>query len=101
MKRLTSAEIYEAGYAVPSYDILADRRMWRFQEEEWNLPSNAVRLHTVLGISVQVGLVADVRAAAEKQKKEQEFRALQVQVAEIKPKSGYAEKKGPVTIVSG
>lgn len=103
MKPMPSVEIYEAGYAVLLYDIAHDRRTWRFKEEEWRIPMNAVQLHNIPGVATPVALVEDVRAAAMKMKQEQDYRAMHSQIAEIPPKDGTAaaNKKGPVTIVNG
>lgn len=103
MKPLLSVEIYEAGYAVLLYDISHDFRTWRFKEEEWRIPMNAVQLHNIPGVATPVALVSDVRAAAEKMKQAQEYRSLHRQIAEIPPKDGQAgaTKKGPVTIANG
>ena len=60
-----SEAIYAAGYAVPSYDILAYRRFWRYRDEEFNLPANAVYLYDI-GIGFDVGRIDDIRTAAHK-----------------------------------
>ena len=63
---MTSDEIYDAGYAIPMYDIVQSIRHWRFREEEWSLPWNAVPLREIPGVGFYVAKIEDVRAAAEK-----------------------------------
>ncbi len=63
---MTSAEIYDAGYAVSMYDIIASKRHWRFRDEEFTLPYNAVPMRSLEGVSFQVGKIEDVRAACQR-----------------------------------
>ncbi len=59
-----SEAIYAAGYAVPSYDVLAYRRFWRYRDEEFNLPANAVYLYDI-GIGFDVGRIEEIRRCSQ------------------------------------
>lgn len=67
-KRLTSKDIFDMGYAVPSYNICEYTRYWRFREETFKLPANAVSLIDFPPWKCFVAKIEDVRAAADKQK---------------------------------
>ena len=61
--KLTSEQIYAAGYALPCYDILAAKRHWRYREEEFTTEWNAVPLREIDGVPFSVGRIEDVRRA--------------------------------------
>ncbi len=63
MDVVRTQEIFDAGYAIALYNIATDRRIWRYRDEEIELPSNAVLLHSLDGVSYSVAKIEDVRAA--------------------------------------
>lgn len=64
---MKSKDIFDAGYAVPSYDMLGQYRFWRYRDEEFQLPANAVPLIEIDGLNFYVGRIDVVRKAAEAQ----------------------------------
>ena len=56
---MTTQAIYDLGYALCLYAISADRRTWRFNEEEFVLPFDAVPVINLLGFSA--ARIEDVR----------------------------------------
>jgi len=61
---MTSKQIFDAGYAIPAYDIALHVRTWRYREEEYRLPANAVFWQNVPWIDFHVARIEDVRDAA-------------------------------------
>jgi hypothetical protein len=61
---MTSAEIFDAGYAIPGYDIRTDVRHWIYREERFDVPKEAVPLREIHGVQFKVARIDDVRKAA-------------------------------------
>ena len=58
-------EIYDAGYAIPMYNILLEFRYWRYRDEEYSIPSGAVWPTVKLpGVMFGVAPIEMVRKAA-------------------------------------
>ena len=63
-RAIRAEEIFNAGYAVPMYDIKHGVRHWRFRGEEFTLPARAVPLVEPIGIGFYVARIENVRKAA-------------------------------------
>ena len=61
---MKSAEIFSAGYAIPQYDCSRFMRSWRYKDECFELPADAVMLRAVDGVPFFVAKIEDVREAA-------------------------------------
>lgn len=64
MDRVTSSDLYAAGYAVPLYTISRTERAFRYRGEEFTVPMGSVTVTEYRGWPV--ARLEDVRAAAEK-----------------------------------
>lgn len=58
-----SADLYDLGYAVPLYGIDAEKRTWRWRDEEYTIPMDAVMTLWLTGVRFPVALIEDVRRA--------------------------------------
>lgn len=61
---MKAEEIFSLGYAVPNYDIEKQVRRWRYRDEQYTLPTHAVRLVQLPGVRFYVGHIDEVRKAA-------------------------------------
>ena len=64
MTSMTSKQIFDAGWAIPLYDLALNLRTWRYRDEEYRLPADAVYCQNVIGVWCNVARIEDVRAAA-------------------------------------
>lgn len=59
---MTSKEIYDAGYAVPLYDIAVGVQHFQFREERFmNIPVGAIPMHDVPGVNFKLARIEDLR----------------------------------------
>lgn len=57
---MTSKELFDKGYAIPGYDIKNGIRHWRYREETYTLPWNAVPLVSLSGVRFHVAKIETV-----------------------------------------
>ncbi len=60
---MTSKEIFDKGYAIPSFSMENDLVRWRYRDEEFVLPLLAVQTEQLGGVGFSVAKIEDVRAA--------------------------------------
>ena len=60
---MTGAELYDQGYAVPSYDINNNTQIWRFRDQTITLPLWAVPMVQLKDCAFKVAKWSDVQAA--------------------------------------
>jgi hypothetical protein len=59
---MDSKTIYEAGYAIPTYDCMGQYRYWKYQDRDMVVAPNSIRLYDVPGCDFLLGRIEDVRA---------------------------------------